>query len=454
MLGYFYVMARDLTQGSIPRHVIALAIPALFSMFAIVLNNLIDTGLVGHLGAAQVAAVGSAGFVVWLIFSIMDVFAVGTVAMISRHYGAGELDAASEEAKHIIHFAALFSIVFAVLGVIFSHNIYHMLNLAPDVERMGRVYLQIIFLAAPSLFIAEAIGAVFRAVGDTTTPMIFMISAVASNIVLDILLIYGVWIFPRLETMGAAIATSTAHTLALFIALFFVLKGKLPFRILPRPYSRINFSIIWKMVKIGMPTSLASINFAFVYLAMTRIMSEFGTVAVAAIPVGNRAESLSYMTCFGFYMAASTMVGQNLGAKQPERASKAAWTTLAIITSITFVYGLIFYIFSRQIPSILTNDPNVIEIASSYLRIIAFSQVFMALEFVLEGAFAGAGNTMPPMIVSIPGTLIRIPLSYFLALKMGFGPSGIFLAITISTIIKGIAILIWFRTGRWKTKLI
>ena len=113
-------MARDLTQGSIPRHVVALAIPALFSMFAIVLNNMIDTGLVGHLGAAQVAAVGSAGFVIWLMFSIIDIFSVGTVAIISRHYGAGELDAASENARHIFQFAFYFSIIFAAIGVVLS----------------------------------------------------------------------------------------------------------------------------------------------------------------------------------------------------------------------------------------------------------------------------------------------------------------------------------------------
>ncbi len=447
-------MARDLTTGSIPRHVVTLAIPALFSMFAIVLNNLVDTALVGHLGAAQVAAVGSAGFVIWFIFSIMDAFSVGTVAIISRHVGAGELDAASEKAQHIIKFAAFFSIVFAAFGVIFSHSIYHMLGLAPDVEKMGRVYLQIIFLAAPSLFIAESIGAIFRAAGDTTTPMIVMITAVATNIFLDIMLIYGVWIFPRWETMGAAIATSTAHTLALFLAIYFVLKGRLPFRILPRLRGKIDYSIIWKMFKIGLPSSLSGFNFSFVYLAMTRIMSGFGTTAVAAIPVGNRAESISYMTCFGFYIAASTMVGQNLGAKQPERATRAAYTTLGIISAVTFVYGLIFFIFSRQIPGILTNDPNVVEIAGEYLRIIAFSQVFMALEFVLEGTFAGAGDTLPPMIVSIPGTLLRIPLAYFLAIPAGLGPSGIFWAITISTIVKGIAIFIWFRTGSWKRKQI
>jgi Na+-driven multidrug efflux pump len=158
------------------------------------------------------------------------------------------------------------------------------------------------------------------------------------------------------------------------------------------------------------------------------------------------------MTCFGFYIAASAMVGQNLGAKQPERASRAAWTTLGLITAITFVYGLIFFSIPERITSILTNDPEVIKISGQYLRIIAFSQVFMGLEFVLEGAFAGAGNTLPPMIVSIPGTLIRIPIAYLLAITLGLGPAGIFWAITASTIAKGIAIFIWFRTGSWKKK--
>jgi putative MATE family efflux protein len=445
-------MARDLTQGSIPRHAVALAIPALFSMFAIVLNNMIDTGLVGHLGAAQVAAVGSAGFVIWLIFSLIDIFTVGTVAIVSRHYGAGELDAASESARHIFQFALYFSIVISALGIIFSGTIYHLLDLAPDVEKMGRVYLQIVFLCVPALLLGEVIGSVFRAIGDTTTPMIVMITAVGTNIVLDICLIYGVWFFPRLETVGAAVATSIAHILGFLLVVMLALRGKIPFRIFPDFRKPIDFKIVKSMLKIGLPTSLASMNFSLVYLVMTRIMARFGTEAVAAIPVGNRSESVSYMTCFGFYIAASALVGQNLGAKQPERAEKAAWITLAYIAAITFVYGLIFYFFAEQITSLLTSDPKVIVIAGDYLRIIAFSQVFMALEFVLEGAFAGAGNTVPPMIVSIPGTLLRIPIAYLMAVTLGMGPSGIFWAITISTIMKGIVIFFWFRTGSWEKK--
>jgi putative MATE family efflux protein len=442
-------MARDLTRGSIPAHIFALAIPALLSMFAIVVNNFVDTALVGHLGDKELAAVGSAGFVIWIIFSIMDIFSVGTVAIISRDFGAKRLDEASEKSKHIIRFTLLFSIILAAIGILFSGEIFRLLNLEPEVERMGRIYLMIVFLSVPPLFLGEVAGSIFRSIGDTTTPMIVMLVTVGINIVLDIFLIYGIWIFPRLETMGAAIATSIAHTLGAVLGLIFVLRGKIPFKIIPSNLNLLDFRVIRSLFKIGLPISIAYINFSFVYLALTRIMSEFGTSAVAAIPVGNRAESLSYMTCFGFYMAASSMVGQNLGAGKPERASKAAWTSVGAVSILTFIFGLIFFFFSREITSILTNEHEVIEVASSYLEILALSQVFMGFEFVLEGAFAGSGHTLPPTLVSIPGTVIRIPLAYYLAIPLGMGPNGIFWAITFSTIIKGIILLLWFRTGSW-----
>jgi len=384
----------------------------------------------------------------------MDFFSVGTVAIVSQHYGAGELEQASRKAKEIFKFAILFSIILCALGMIFSGKVIGLLNLEPEVERLGRTYVLIIFMAIPSLFLGEAVSSIFRAIGDTTTPMIIMITAVGSNIILDILLIYGVWIFPRLEVAGAAIATSIAHTIATILALIFVSRGKIPFEVFPKPSLALDWKVIRQIFKIGFPISMASVMFSVVYLVITRIMSEFGTSAVASIPVGNRAESISFMTCFGFYLATSAMVGQNLGANKPERAEKAAWASAGIVTLITGFYGLIFYLFSEQIPAIFTQEPEVIKNAAMYLKILALSQIFMGYEIVLEGAFSGAGFTLPPMLISIPGTLLRIPIAYYLAITLGMGPVGIFWAITISTIIKGIAIVIWFKAGTWKRKVI
>ncbi len=445
-------MARDLTKGSIYGHILALAFPAVLSMFAIVANNFIDTALVGHLGNAELAAVGSAGFIIWMIFSLMDIFSIGTVAIISRDIGAGQGETAGEKTRSIFRFSIIFSSILAVIGFSFSGIILRLLNLGPEVESMATVYLKIIFLAVPPMFIGEVIWATFRSVGDTKTPMIIMVSTVVLNIILDILLIYGIWIFPRLETVGAAVATAISHILGTVLGLYFVKKGRVPYRIIPRKLFPIDFSVIGKMFRIGAPVSLSSINFSLVYLAMTRIMSEFGTSAIASIPVGNRAESISYMTCFGFYMAISSIVGQNLGAKSPERAAKAVWTSAGILSIVTIAFSAIFFFLPEQIASLFSNEIDVIKYGADYLRIMAVSQIFMGFEFAFGGAFSGAGHTLPPTIVSIPGTLIRIPLAYYLAIPLGLGPAGIFWAITISTGLKGIAILIWFKFGKWYKK--
>jgi putative MATE family efflux protein len=279
--------------------------------------------------------------------------------------------------------------------------------------------------------------------------MILMAWTVAVNIILDIFLIYGVWIFPRLEVVGAGIATTVAHTFAGLIGFYFVKTGRIPFKIIPVNLFKIDFGVVFKTIKIGLPISLAGLNFTIVYLVITRIMSEFGTAAVASIPVGNRVESISYMTCHGFYMAVSSMVGQNLGARDPARAAKSVWTSSGIMSAITLFFGAIFIVFPEYITVIFSEDPEVIRISAEYLRILGYSQVFMGFEFVFEGAFTGAGYTVPPTIVSVPGTLIRIPLAYYLAITLGLGPIGVFWAITVSTVIKGLWLAAWFKFGTW-----
>jgi putative MATE family efflux protein len=442
-------MARDLTSGSITRHIFTLALPAVLSTFAIVVNNFVDTALVGHLGDEELAAVGSAGFLMWIIFSLMDLISVGTVALISRSYGAKDMESASKRAMDINRFAFFFSSILAAAGIMFADDIISLLNLGPVVERLATIYIRIVFLSIPPLFFAEVIWATFRAIGDTKTPMILMAWTVAVNILLDIFLIYGVWIFPRLEVVGAGIATTIAHTFAGLIGLYFVKAGRIPFKVIPTNLFKIDFGVVFKTIKIGLPISLAGLNFTLVYLVITRIMSEFGTAAVASIPVGNRVESISYMTCHGFYMAVSSMVGQNLGARDPERAAKSVWTTTGILSVITLGFGAIFVAFPEYITVIFSEEPDVIRISADYLRILGLSQLFMGFEFIFEGAFTGAGHTIPPTIVSVPGTLIRIPLAYYLAISLGLGPIGVFWAITISTVIKGLWLAVWFKFGTW-----
>jgi len=207
-------------------------------------------------------------------------------------------------------------------------------------------------------------------------------------------------------------------------------------------------------VRIGLPTSISGITFCIVYVFINKITALFGTESIAALGIGNRLESVSYLTCFGFSIAAATLVGQNLGAKKPERAAQSAWKTVWMVTGITGFISFVFLSFPETISSFFISDPKVIHISIDYLRILALSQIFMGLEIVLEGAFSGAGNTVPPMAVSVPGSLARIPLAYLIAISWGAGVNGIWWAITLTTIIKGIVLTFWFRKGKWKKKSI
>jgi Na+-driven multidrug efflux pump len=187
---------------------------------------------------------------------------------------------------------------------------------------------------------------------------------------------------------------------------------------------------------------------------INKITAEFGTEAIAALGVGNRAESVSYLICFGFAVAVSTMVGQNLGAGRPDRAEKAVWITLGITGAITLVITMAFLLIPELITRVFISDAKVIDMSVDYLRIMAISQVFMAAVIVLEGAFSGAGNTMPPMIIGIPSSVLRVPIAYVLCFVLGFGVNGVWWAITSTMVISGIVMVLWFRRGKWKDRKI
>jgi len=168
--------------------------------------------------------------------------------------------------------------------------------------------------------------------------------------------------------------------------------------------------------------------------------------------IGNRMESLSYLTCYGFSLAASTMVGQNLGAGKPDRAARCAWGATGLAISLTTAIGLLFIVVPELIAGIFTEDPQVLEIAVDYLIILGLSQVAMALEIVLEASFSGAGDTIPPMIVSVPGSILRVPLAYYLAIDQGWGINGVWWTLTFTAAAKAIVLGFWFKLGHWKTK--
>jgi putative MATE family efflux protein len=445
-------MAKDLTTGSITRLIISLAMPGVLSLLGITINHFIDGIWVGRLGPEALAGLAPSSFIIWILYSFVDIMPVGLLAIISRYYGEKKPDRASETSQKVIQVVAFVSLIFMVGGLMFSRQIMTLVGVSEEVVNLGTIYLTVMAFCLPALFLTETYSSIFRAVGDTTTPMKLTLTAIVVNMIFDPLLIFGLGPFPRLEMAGAALATVLGYYFSLGLAIFEIARGKLPFKVLELKWLPIDMALIWRVAKIGIPISISGVVFSIVYLILSRIAAPFGDYVVASFRVGQLVESVSFMVCFGFSQATAGMVGQNLGALLPQRAEKSAWTAVGIISAFTILMSFFLFFFAGSITRIFTSDFNTLTATVLYLKIIAFSQLFMGFEVVLEGAFSGAGDTFPPMLVSILGTSLRVPLALILINIDGIGFLGLYLAITVSTVLKGLTILLWFKAGKWKTK--
>ncbi len=438
------------TEGSILRSVWRLGWPAVTSMFFETFLSITDAIWVGRLGTVEMAAVTSSMFPIWTFYSLLLIIPTGVLAIISRAVGARKEEDASRAARQSLLFAIWIGIAFSLIGLGISTPIFRLMGTEEAVSILGIDYLRVFFIGSIFFVVNETFSGIFRAAGDAKAHLIGSIVAVIINIGLDPLLIFGVGPFPEWGTTGASIATVIAAACGTLVYISMIMRGRLRYPLKFRLWEKLNFRIGLSILRIGFPPAISGVVFSVIYIFINRIVADFGTVSIAALMIGHRMESLSFLLCIGISMAASTLVGQNLGAGKTLRAARAAWTTVGISVVITGVIALAFLIFPRQLAMIFIRDEAVIAVATYYLRILALSQMFMAVEIVLEGAFAGAGNTVPSMAVSIPGSIARLPLAYYLCYTLGFGVNGVWWALSLTTVAKAIAVAYWFWRGKWK----
>jgi len=443
---------QNITEGPIVSTIFRLAWPVVASMLLEFALSVTDFFWVGRLGTPEQDAIVSSMIVTWTAFSVISIIVTGLTALISRAIGAKNEARAAYVFRQGIHTAIVVAAVFVTIGFILTPSILKFMKASPVVLGYGISYLRTLFIAVFMFFINDAFGAAFRATGDTKSPTIAMASGTALNIVLDPILIFGIGPFPRMGVTGAALATIISVFFTLVIFLILIFKNRLGFPLAGIFKIKPDFQLIGKLFKIGLPISVQNLTFVGVYWFLIQIVHHYGDAAGAAMGVGNRMEALSFLTSFGFSTAASTMVGQNLGAKKPDRAAKCAYGTLAIIIAETFVISIFFISIPGTIARVFSSDPAVIAIAVDYLIILGLSQLFMGIEIVLEGAFSGAGDTVPPMTVSITGSILRLPIAYFLCFALDVGIDGVWWSLTITSVLKAIVILYWFSRGRWKLK--
>jgi putative MATE family efflux protein len=437
--------AAQLVGESLPRTIVRVALPAIASTVLMTVFTSIDTYWVGtRVGADGLAAVSTSVFWIWLVVSVAEMVSVGLTAVAARRYGEGRKREAARTAGDAFVFALAVGTLVAVVGLAGLEACFALMNTAPEVTALGVRYLGTYLAGAPLIFGFFVVDAAFRASGDSRTPFLLLAASVAITLFLDPILIMGLFGVPRLGVMGAAIATVATRAVAFALGLIIAVRRGLLRVGRPRP------GRIAAVARVGLPTAVTGVLFSLVYVVMTRTTTRFGTPALAALGIGHRVESWLFMIGVGAGAATAAIVGQNLGARRPDRAERAGWLAVAFCTALGAVVGVLQLGAPEWFAGIFSNDRSVIEEGANYLRIVAISQLFVCAEIVLEGALGGAGDTVPPMLTSTTITLSRIPLAAWAAAE--WGSSGIWWVISLTAIARALGMIILWRSGRWKRK--
>jgi putative MATE family efflux protein len=436
---------RSLVTGALGATIVRLAVPAVASMLLMTIFASVDAFWVGtKIGSPGLAAVTASVFWIWLIVSIAEMVSVGLTAVAARRHGEGRHREAARVAGEALVLALGLGVAVALVGHVLLPMLFLLMRTPVDVTALGMRYLGTYLRGAPLIFGFFVVDAAFRAAGDTRTPFLLLASSVAATLVLDPVLILGLAGAPSLGIAGAAIATLATRALVLGIGLVILRRRGMLLLEWPRRAS------LRSIVRVGLPTATTGVVFALIYVVIARIATPFGTPALAALGIGHRVESWLFMVGVGVGASVAAIVGQSLGAGDTARAERAGWLSVGYVSLAGIVVFALQLVFAEQMAGIFTRDAIVIAEGARYLRIAAWSQLFITAEIVLEGALGGAGATFPPMITSTAITAIRIPLAILAVSR--WGTRGLWWTISLTAVGRGIAMMALWRAGGWKRR--
>lgn len=433
----------DLTQGNIFRSLWFMAVPLISASFIHMAYSMTDMLWLGHLGSDAVAAAGAAGFFTWLCNALSFMTKIGAEITVSQAIGAKDHRRAANYAGHAITLSAILGLVYACFIIIAAPSLIGLFRFDEHIATQAVNYMRIV---APGLFFQfnnNTYSGLYNGQGDSRTP--FRTSAVGliANIILDPLLIYGYGPFPPLGTAGAAIATALAQLVVFALFARRIFTNRFPLGRM-QLFNRLQNDFTRRIILLGLPVSVQNGLFSMFSLTLATLAARWGAVGVAAQSIGAQIEAISWMTAAGFSTALAAFTGQNYGAGNFERIRQGYRITLVIAGGIGLCAGILFFIFNQEIFSFFVTEAAAIEAGGDYLRILAISQLFMVTESVTAGAFNGTGHTTPPALTSIVFTGARIPMAYWLTTFPALGLTGIWWSITLSSIIKGSILPVWF----------
>ncbi|HEX8558402.1 MAG TPA: MATE family efflux transporter [Pyrinomonadaceae bacterium] len=445
----------DYTEGSVGRAILLLSVPMVLEMVMESVFVVADVFFVARLGENAVATVGLTESMMVIVYTLAIGLSIGATAMVARRTGEHDAEGAARTAAQTLLLGLGVSVALGVVGVLFAPQLLGLMGAEPAVVATGSTFTRVMLGANASVVMLFLINAVFRGVGDAAVAMRVLWLANAINILLGPCLIFGLGPFPEMGVTGAAVATSIGRGTGALYAFSKLWRGGGRIHLRPRHF-RADADLMARLVRLSGTATFQVFISTATWLGLTRIVADFGSVALAGNIIAMRVVMFALLPSWGMSNAAATLVGQSLGAGKPERAEQAVWRAGFYNMCFLGAIGLVFVVFADPIVGLFTHaaaGPEAHAYGVDCLRIVSCGFLFYAYGMVLTQSFNGAGDTRTPTIINIFVFWVwEIPLAYVLAFVFKMGPHGVFVAVTVAFSTLAVVSAYFFRRGRWKTK--
>ncbi len=440
----------EFTTGSIRKAIFMLSIPMILEMMMESIFAIVDIAYVSQVSVNAVATIGLTESVITLVYAVAIGLSMAATAVVARRIGEKDLEGARESAVQAIILGVVVSLFVGIIGFFYAREILALMGAEQDLIDEGYGYTQLLIGGNITILLLFLINAIFRGAGDASVAMWTLVLSNGLNIILDPIFIFGWGPVPEYGVMGAAIATNIGRGTAVLFQLAILFFGwsriKIGFKDVV-----IRFEVMLNLIKVSLGGIAQFLIGTSSWVFLMRMMSEFGSEVLAGYTIAIRVMLFTLMPSWGMSNAAATLVGQNLGAKQPERAETSVWKTGKYNAIFMGIVSLIYLFFAREIVGWFNDNPVVIENGGLCLQIIAMGYIFYAYGMVVTQAFNGAGDTGTPTKINfIAFWLFQLPFAYMAAITFELGAMGVFIAITTAEVLLAIIAMIWFRKGNWK----
>ncbi len=441
---------QEFTTGSIRKAIFMLSVPMVLEMMMESIFFLVDAYFVSSLGANAIATVGLTESVLTLVYAVAIGLSMGVTAIVARRVGEKDINGASKVAIQSIILGVLVAALISSVGILFPKEILALMGASPELVASGYGYTQVLLGGNVTIMLLFLINAVFRGAGDASVAMRVLIFSNLLNIILDPMFIFGFGFIPAFGVQGAAIATTIGRGSAVIFQLVILFYGWSKIKVALKDLV-LHTKIMMNLIKVSLGGIGQFIIGTSSWVFLMRIIAEFGSEVLAGYTIAIRVLMFTLMPSWGMSNAAATLVGQNLGASQPERAEQSVWKTGKYNAYFMLAVSVFYLVFAELIIKIFSDEALVVEYGALSLRVIAAGYVFYAYGMVIIQSFNGAGDTKTPTIINFfCFWVFQLPFAYLAALVFDWGAMGVFLAITFAEVLIAVIGIIWFRKGKWK----